>query len=529
MNRTIRGKLQWGLFLVFMAIFFLAGSGVWGLHSYHRVIRDFDAAINRAPHQPDLVDAVAALLAPLRLDAPAQVKSPRDYEQFALAQVRQFNERLESSRQRIEDFHRKLAQMQTQEIQTGRFIVAGPLLSRIQIMLQTLHGDAEILKDWQNNKLRISMLQKMRSDIAEMLELARKVPDPVDGLNPELNRARRDFFWSFWIIVFAGSSAIIILFGLRMFGHRFLFVPIHKLYESVRRMETRLDTPDLDFPCVINTKDEVAELANAFGDMVKRFKDIRDSLDQQVKERSRQLVRSERLAGVGFLASGIAHEINNPLSAVLMAADSLVERLHSSQGHLEAGDFEVVKQYLQMIQRETERCREITGRLLDFARGQDSPRLRTDVAGIVREVLEMVGHLSKFRDRKIIFEHERPCYLTVHPGEIKQVILNLTANALDSMNGPGTLMIQIHEMTDEVVISFKDDGCGMTPEVINDLFEPFFTTKEVGKGTGLGLSISHRIIEDHQGTIEAESEGPGKGSTFSIRLPRKASGQTKAA
>jgi len=101
-------------------------------------------------------------------------------------------------------------------------------------------------------------------------------------------------------------------------------------------------------------------------------------------------------------------------------------------------------------------------------------------------------------------------------------LLNLVANGLESMEAGGTLSIAIEERTDEVRIIFQDEGCGMTPDIIENLFEPFFTSKRVGQGTGLGLSISHRIINDHGGTIEAHSEGLGQGSRFCISLPRRA-------
>lgn len=155
--------------------------------------------------------------------------------------------------------------------------------------------------------------------------------------------------------------------------------------------------------------------------------------------------------------------------------------------------------------------------------------MRTDLCAIIREVRDMVQLLSKHRSKQILFERPEACYAEVNSSEIKQVFLNLVANALEAMESSGTLRISLSELTDQVVVMFQDDGCGMTPEVRDNIFEPFYTHKQGGQGTGLGLSISHRIVHDHGGSIEATSPGPGGGSTFFVRLPRRAQAQGTAA
>ncbi len=205
-----------------------------------------------------------------------------------------------------------------------------------------------------------------------------------------------------------------------------------------------------------------------------------------------------------------------------MAGESLEGRIIAHLDVLEPAEAQVVVQYLRLIQDESFRCKQITERLLDFSRGRDADREPTNLAQTVSEVVAMVQYLSKYREKKIEFSSPGPCYANVNGPEIKQVILNLVANGLDAVSRGGTLRIALHEQTDQVVVDFTDDGCGMTPEVIENLFEPFFTSKQSGQGTGLGLSISHRIISQHGGTISAASPGPGLGSTFSVRLPRQA-------
>jgi signal transduction histidine kinase len=272
----------------------------------------------------------------------------------------------------------------------------------------------------------------------------------------------------------------------------------------------------------LNSNDEMAELADSFNQMTERFQANTRDLDRKVRERSKQLVRSERLAGIGFLAAGVAHEINNPLQAMGMAGESLQSRMVELLADAPEADQSIVHSYLSLIQSEADRCQQITRKLLDFARGQQVTRMRFDLTQIIREVLSMVQHMSKFQNRKIEFPQERPCYVEVNGPEIKQVVLNLVANALESMDEKGSLRISLSEEMDQVVLVFEDNGCGMSRDIIENLFEPFFTQRRDGKGTGLGMSISQRIIGDHGGTIEAKSDGPGKGSTFLVHLPRRA-------
>lgn len=182
-----------------------------------------------------------------------------------------------------------------------------------------------------------------------------------------------------------------------------------------------------------------------------------------------------------------------------------------------------------MMQTEAQRCRSITERLLDFARGNDTERNLYDVTAIVQEVIGMAKHLGRFRDREIVVNRTSPCYAYVNGPEIKQVILNLVANGLEATGSGGEVRVNITELAEKVDITVQDDGSGMTPDVIQHIFEPFYTTKDAGKGTGLGLSISHRIVCDHGGTLEASSEGPGHGSTFRLRLPSSAPAQKQAA
>ena len=133
----------------------------------------------------------------------------------------------------------------------------------------------------------------------------------------------------------------------------------------------------------------------------------------------------------------------------------------------------------------------------------------------------MVSHLSKYKDKSVTVNRSLPLHAWVNGPEIKQVVLNIIANALDASESGGTVEVAVNELPDQVEISVTDHGSGMTKEQQAKIFEPFFTTKEVGQGTGLGLSITHRIMVDHDGTLEVHSDGEGQGSTFTLRFPKK--------
>jgi signal transduction histidine kinase len=251
--------------------------------------------------------------------------------------------------------------------------------------------------------------------------------------------------------------------------------------------------------------------------MTERFQEIRDDLDRQVQERTREVIRSEQLASVGFLAAGVAHEINNPLASIAMCAESLegrVDALASAEA-----DAAVVRRYLALIQSEAFRCKGITEKLLDFSRLGEVRRQATALVAVVADVAEMLRHVGRFAGRTIEIEQGPDVLVMVNPQEIKQVVLNLLVNALDSIEESGTVRVTARRTGGEAVLTLTDDGCGMTPEVLEHLFEPFFTRRKSGQGTGLGLSIVHRIVADHGGRIQAASDGPGTGSTFRVTLP----------
>lgn len=245
-----------------------------------------------------------------------------------------------------------------------------------------------------------------------------------------------------------------------------------------------------------------------------------DSMVDAVADRERRLkeyaqktiTESEKLASVGRLAAGVAHEINNPLTGVLTFAHLMREE--GKLGPKERDD-------LGVIIHETERVREIVRGLLDFARQRPTHKAEFDINEMVRHTLKLVGSQREFDPITIRHEcGEDPLTLNGDRSQLQQVLLNLCFNACEAMEGGGLLTVRTGRENGGVRIEVRDTGHGIARADIERIFEPFFTTKAVGKGTGLGLSISYGIVQKHGGTFEVDSE-LGKGSTFVVTLPDK--------
>ncbi|PYN85266.1 MAG: hypothetical protein DMD87_23700 [Candidatus Rokuibacteriota bacterium] len=236
------------------------------------------------------------------------------------------------------------------------------------------------------------------------------------------------------------------------------------------------------------------------------------------KRLERQMLLTERLTTAGRLAAGVAHELNNPLATIAGCAESLRGRLDEGDpaGLSEPADF---RQYLRLIEEEAYRCKDITGSLLQFVRDPGSQRTATDLNGVVLKAAELLSHQSRFARSRVVTEldPELPT-VAVNEGQLRQVCLGLASNALEAMEGRGTLIIRSRHARGELQIELEDDGPGIPAENLSRIFDPFFTTKPPGQGTGLGLAIAQGIVNDHGGRIEVSSV-VGKGSVFRVVLP----------
>ncbi|WP_197526190.1 sensor histidine kinase [Botrimarina colliarenosi] len=297
--------------------------------------------------------------------------------------------------------------------------------------------------------------------------------------------------------------------------------PIGLLVGAARRVAAG----DYNHRVALDSRDEMGELAEAMNRMMASFKHTRDDLDKQVQDRTNQVIRSEQLASVGFLAAGVAHEINNPLAAIAMCSESLESRLLDlrDEDPANAAEWHIVQSYLETIGKESFRCKQITEKLLDFSRMGDRERRPTELRELVEGVIEMVRHLGKYKHKEVELLDGSPVVAEVDAQEMKQVLLNLVTNGLDSLEAGGRVTVDVAAINasegQRARIVVRDDGCGMSAEVKKHLFEPFFTRRRGGQGTGLGLSITYRIIEEHHGELAADSPGPGQGSSFTVTLP----------
>ncbi len=245
---------------------------------------------------------------------------------------------------------------------------------------------------------------------------------------------------------------------------------------------------------------------------------IKDISTRKREEQEKQELRDKadvasRLATVGEMAAGIAHEINNPLTGVIGFSEMLLEQDVTPE----------IKEQLQIINDGSKRVKDIVKRMLTFARQSKPIKSSIDIHELIENTLEIRGYVLRTANIGVVrdFAPDLP-WITVDAGQLQQVFLNLIVNAEYAIKQnhatEGSLTIKTRKVADKMILSFTDNGCGMSARVKDKLFQPFFTTKEPGEGTGLGLSVSRSIIIEHSGTIGAES-APGAGSTFIIELP----------
>jgi signal transduction histidine kinase len=223
-----------------------------------------------------------------------------------------------------------------------------------------------------------------------------------------------------------------------------------------------------------------------------------------------QLVQSGKLAAIGELAAGVAHEINNPLFAILGLTEFLLK---------EAEPGSKAVQRLELIQQTGLEIKEIVRALLDFARENAEERHVVPLEEVVQSTVDLVRRTNAHKGVELVDHYDAAfAPVSASPNQLKQIFLNLIANARQAMPNGGTVKVDVRRDADWVIASVNDDGPGIEPAVLERIFEPFFTTKRLTGGTGLGLSVSLGIAEAHGGTLTASSE-PGRGATFTLRLP----------
>jgi len=358
----------------------------------------------------------------------------------------------------------------------------------------------------------------------------------IDGIERAMQRSV--------VAIIALLLALVVVASLllSLLVHRLIYVPLRDLESGARRVAAG----NLDQAIPVRGDDELGQLASSFNSMTAALKasgrELREwnrTLEQKVEERTRALrqaeaetVRGEKLASVGLLAAGVAHELNNPLTGILTFSSLLRKKL--PDGSADAED-------LDLVIKETKRSAAIIRRLLDFAREKAPEKKFTDLNRLIEDTVRIVENPAQLDDIRIELDLDRALPRAwIDANMIEQVVMNMLVNARQAIEHAGRITVRTRRaaqpMSPEpgaapvpmVEISIADTGCGIAQSDLQRIFDPFFSSKEVGQGTGLGLSVSHGIVRAHGGLIEVQSR-LGAGSTFRVYLPLEAKPAADAA
>jgi signal transduction histidine kinase len=514
--------MYFGLAMLVVVVVVLAASGLNGAFKFRELTKSIRARSRELPLTAELNRSVADLRV-----AYTQIFRPDDFWLFESPPLEnrtrsllEFIERMRYVRIALSDYHDQLVHHHPSDPRIADISSELSTVEAIDLRLDRIDGlmmNPDMAFDDRSVRCQLD------EEIAQL--------QPLVGVLPGFLKSRMEAFseqvrgqyysWMFISAVFL-AGAITLMTWLIVVFRRSIFQPLETLIEGSRRVAGG----DYRYRIQTHCASELGELATAFNEMTGRFYEIKTDLDEQVRLRTQEIVRKEQLASVGFLAAGVAHEINNPLAAIAWSAESLETRLPEilrlgepslaeSEGVLE------MKRYLQRIQSEAFRCKDITAALLDFSRLGDRRKTPADIGQLLEGIVEMVRPLGKYQGRTIRLDCQAGVIAQVNPQEMKQVALNLIANALDSVQDGGEVHVRLRRDPRQFTLIVEDNGCGMDAEVLQHLFEPFFTRRADGQGTGLGLSITYRIIEEHGGTIRAHSDGAGRGARFTVHIPLK--------
>ena len=315
-----------------------------------------------------------------------------------------------------------------------------------------------------------------------------------DEFYSESNKIKEHIFFSMVLLILVvGTAATLLVFKASTLITR----PITHMIEVIRRVKRG----NFEEKMTVNGQDELAEMAGAFNrmtEMIRRNKEMESSLAQQGK-----------MASLGVLSSGVAHEINNPLGVILGYAGYLEGKMPEDDPNY---------RYIHEIKRESKRCKKIVQDLLSYARTPRPSLEPVNLNQLLTQIVDFAANHTDMRGVTITTEFAPALPQVMLDGDqMRQVAINLILNAGGAMSDGGVLAIRTEQLDAEhVQIAFSDNGCGIPPECIEKIFEPFYTTKE--RGTGLGLAITRQIIEQHNGEISIESS-PDAGTTVRVTLP----------
>ncbi len=328
-------------------------------------------------------------------------------------------------------------------------------------------------------------------------------------------------FRRLFLILIVLDSLVIIGFGSILLS-RVVVNPLKKLVKVAQG----IGEGDLGQRAPIDYENEIGTLAKAFNQMVERLTEKHSDLQRaikQLRDTHEELVSSEKLASVGRMAAGVAHEIGNPLTSVLGHTEILYKRLKGEK----LKDGEIILDLVERTRKETERINRIIKDLLQFSRPPSPHREDIDVNRLIQDSLNVMSVQERFQALSIDLSLSEKLPLAQGKSDqLQQVLFNILINAADAMPDGGTLSIRTEQEKEWVIIAIKDSGIGIAPKDLGKIYDPFFTTKSPDKGTGLGLSISLKIIDELGGRIKVQSK-KGKGAEFIVYLKKAEKGSVK--
>ena len=531
---TIRKKLLVSMLVLGIVVAVLGYSSFRGVYAYRDLVTTLSSRASEMPLTTELTRSIDELrngFQNVDIREPMEFSLPNPNHFDSLKSQRHFSEKLHHVHVVLALYKSRLEKLNVDDSFLSDLSDEFEKSAEIAELLGTISIRHQDLLESGSVSHTIQQLQ----DLERLSKLAHILPTFFSNRMASFRNDVRSGYRT-WIAL-AWSSATLaafLLIGLIAYARIAVIKPFKELLAGSRRVASG----DFAHRIHIESRDELSELADAINLGAASFLSIQRDLNEQVRERSQEVIRNEQLASVGFLAAGVAHEINNPLASIAWSAEALESRLHrilhpvesQNEGTPEQSapgfDLDTLRTYLRRIQDEAFRCKGITERLLDFSRlGTEQRKQSIDMNEIVGDVVDMVRHLGQFRTQKIEFQpRPMPMIAWASPQEMKQVVLNLLTNSLESLDpqrSDGCVGITLEALQDSVRLVIEDNGCGMTEEVLQHLFEPFFTRRRDGRGTGLGLPITSRIIADHGGRITPKSQGINCGTRFEVILPNQ--------
>lgn len=291
----------------------------------------------------------------------------------------------------------------------------------------------------------------------------------------------------------------------------YIVAPIKRLADITRK----ISDGDLDLRAPLKEHDETYHLSQSFNAMLDKLQFTQQSLEKSLELLHEKHMEAEKRASLGFLVSGVAHELNNPLNNISLTAETMKEDLDGMSR-------EEQKEYIQDILTQSERAKHIIDELLDFVGTRKSTAMeKLDIINVLGESVHLVSNQLKVTNIKLKMDVPKvPFFIRGNQSKLEEIFVNIMVNAIHAMKDSGTLTICARARDEDrsILIEITDTGCGIHEKDIKNIFEPFFTTKPVGEGTGLGLSVAHTLVAKHSGEISVKSK-MGEGTTFVIRFP----------